>query len=165
MNKFFALLIILLISSCSSNDIDDGVYSKSISVSYRVTELARSPWKEVQNEGSDLALLNNKTKSFFLFNSACRKYESSNLTTLTASIFTGINDLTYIEKNKTIYQEREAILASAQGTIDGVVRFFRVMTTQKNNCIYDFALITTSKKNLDADTDDFNKFINLIRLN
>ncbi len=80
----------------------------------------------------------------------------------------GVKDLAgnnYIEKSSTTYQDREAILASAQGTIDGVVRFLKVMTTQKNNCIYDFALITTSKKNLDTDTTDFNKFINLIRLN
>jgi len=163
--KLLTAFFFILLTSCSSNDIDEGVYSKSTNVSYKISDLTSKFWSEVQNEGSDLALLHKDTKSFFLFNSACRKYESSNLNTLTASIFTGINDLDYMEKNRTIYQDREAILASAKGTIDGVTRYFRVMTTQKNSCIYDFALISTSKKNLDSDTDDFNKFINLIKLN
>ncbi len=164
MKIIFTLLLILL-GSCSSNDIDDGVYSKSTSIEFKMSDLVNKNWSEVRNEASDLALINNKSKSFFLLNSACRKYESSTLNTLTASIFSGINNLVYLEQNKTSYQEREAMLASAQGTIDGVTRFIKVLTTQKNNCIYDFALISISKEKLDIDTNDFNKFITLIKLN
>lgn len=151
--------------SCSSNDIDDGVYSKSTTVDLNSKLLIKAPWSEVQNDGSDLALLNSKTKSYFLFNSACRKYESSNLNTLTASILSGISNLVYIEKEKTIHQDREAMLVTAEGNIDGVSRFFQVLTTQKNNCIYDYALIANSKKNLEIDSISFKKFINLIKLN
>lgn len=163
MNKLLMLFSLLLIS-CSSSEIDDGVYSKSTTVELNTKSLSKAPWSEVQNDGSDLALLNSKTKSYFLFNSACRKYESSNLNSLTASILSGISDLVYIEKANTTHQDREAMLIIAEGNIDGVSRFFQVLTTQKNNCIYDYALIANSKKNLELDAISFKKFINLIKL-
>lgn len=150
--------------SCSSSETDSGVYTKSVSVTNSIHKILKKPWSQSSNDGSDFALFNNKSKSFFLFNSACRKFEASNLNTLTASILTGINDVEYLEKNKTTFEEREAMLVTAKGSIDGVVRFFKILTVQKNSCIYDLALISTSKKYLDNDTNDFNLFISHIKI-
>ncbi len=51
-----------------------------------------NPWVEISAEGSDYALSNEKTQSIFLFNSACRKYEASNLNVLTSSILSGLDE-------------------------------------------------------------------------
>lgn len=163
--KKFLLLFLLILVSCSSSETDNGAYTKSTSVENRLSKQVPSPWSEVKNEGSDLALNNKTTKSFFIFNSACRRYDPSNLPTLTNSLLTGINNLEILEKTMITHQERDASLVIAKGSIDGVERFFRLMTTQKNNCIYDFALIATTQKNLEKDTVSFNKFIQLLILN
>lgn len=163
--KKFLLLLLLILVSCSSSETDSGAYTKSISVENRLSKKIPAPWVEVKNEGSDLALNNKSTKSFFIFNSACRKFDPSNLPTLTNSLLAGINNLEVIEKSTITHQEREALLVIAKGSIDGVDRYFRLLTTQKNNCIYDFALIATTKKNLEKDTNSFNNFIQLLILN
>ena len=161
MKKLFLLLLIL--SACASSD--NGAYSKSETVKDELSKSISLPWKKINDEGSDLALTNRNTNSFFLFNSACRKYEASTLSVLTASMLTGIDNVEYIEKTNTTHQDREAALVIAKGSMDGVERFFRILTTQKNNCIYDYALISTSMKNLEKDSVDFNKFIQLLKLN
>ncbi len=161
MKKLF--FVFLLITACSSTD--NGAYTKSTSVQDDLTKSLPSQWKHVDDEGSDIALTNKSTNSFFLFNSACRKYESSNLSVLTNSMLTGIDNVEYISKEKTTHQDRDANIVIAKGSMDGVERFFRIMTTQKNNCIYDFALISTTMANLEKDTADFNRFIQQLKLN
>lgn len=115
-------------------------------------------------EASDYALENIKTKSFFILNSACRKYEASNLNTLTSSILSGIENLNIIEKKNSFYQGREAAEVVASGTLDGIQRFFRIITIHKNNCIYDYVLISTNRKNIETDTPAFYTFLERIIL-
>jgi len=157
------LLMLFIVTACSSTD--NGAYSKSSSVQDDLSKTVTLPWKIVDNEGSDLALNNQATNSFFLFNSACRKFESSNLSVLTNSILTGIEKVEYINKESTTHQDRDANVVIAKGSMDGIERFFHIMTTQKNNCIYDFALISTSMDNLKKDTPSFEKFVQQLKLN
>ncbi len=159
------ILILFLLVSCSSSETDNGVYTKSTSVNNTIKSVLKKPWSESQAEGSDYALVNTKTKSYFLINSACRKFEASNLNTLTAAILSGINDLNYLDKKTITFEERDAMLVSAKGSIDGVTRFFKILTVQKNNCIYDIALISTTQKNLEVDTSDYNLFLKNIKIN
>ena len=151
--------------ACSSGEKDNGVYTKSVLVDDKLSKSVKAPWKKVRSEGSDIALLNTKSNSFFIFNSACRKFDPSNLPTLTNSILTGINEIEFLDKTMTTHQERDAVLVIAKGSVDGVERFFRILTTQKNNCIYDLALISTSKAQLDKDSADYNHFIQLLKFN
>jgi hypothetical protein len=51
------------------------------------------------------------------------------------------------------------------GKVDGVERYFHLITMQKNNCIYDFVLISTNEKNLNTDNTDFNGFLQRIEIN
>lgn len=155
--RFIPLL--LLISSCAFFQTQDtGNYSKSTSIENKMLTMNLKPWTQVKNEGSDFSLFNNLTKSYFLFNSACRKNEQSTLKTLSTSMFAGIEDVEYLEKTTITHQDRDAALVIAQGKVDGITRYFRVLTTQKNNCIYDFVLISINKLTLDKDSTDFNSF-------
>ena len=163
MKKF--LFALFLLTSCSSPETDNGVYTKSTLLTNQIKTILKKPWHISQTEGADYALENSNSKSFFLINSACRKFESSNLNSLTAAILTGINDLNYIDKSRVLFEEREAMLITAKGSIDGITRFFKILTVQKNSCIYDFALISTTQKNLENDTTDYNLFLKNIKLN
>ena len=162
MKHILLLTLFIVISSCST---DSGAYKKSPSVVNLVKSDVPAPWVEMNAEGSDYALRNKKTKSIFLFNSACRKYEASSLSSLTSSILSGIDDLQIIKQETVYYQEREAAEVSASGKLDGVVRFFRIVTIQKNNCIYDYVLISTSPKNLEEDFVSSKFFLKRIILN
>lgn len=155
--RFIPLLLIL--SSCAFFQTQDtGNYSKSTSVENKMLSMNLKPWTQVKNEGNDFTLFNNLTKSYFLFNSACRKSEQSTLKTLSTSMFAGIEDIEYLEKTTVTHQDRDAALVIAAGKVDGVTRYFRVLTTQKNNCIYDYVLIAINKLTLEKDTTDFNSF-------
>ncbi len=161
MKYIILLFFIQFFQSCSS---DSGLYKKS---DHFVNNLLKTPlasWNEINNAGSDYALVNNATKSIFLFNSSCRKYEGSNLNTLTSSILAGIEDATIIERKNVFYQGREAAEITASGNTDGVIRYFKIITIQKNSCIYDYILISTSIKNLDTDSASFKIFLERIIL-
>lgn len=163
MKKKLLFLFISILSACSSSE-NNGSYTKSKTVENNLGQAIKLPWIQIDSDGSDLALNNKNSNSIFIFNSACRKFDSSNLPTLTNSILTGIDNVEVSEKTATTHQDRDAVLVVATGAVDGVSRFFRVLTTQKNNCIYDYALISTTEKNLLKDTKDFNLFIQLLKL-
>lgn len=158
-NKVKYIVLLFLLSSCGLFKVQEtGNYSKSVDVQNNLVRMNLEPWSTIKNEGSDFSLFNNLTKSYFLFNSACRKNELSNLKVLTSSMFAGIDDLNFIEKTTTPFQGREAALVLASGKVDGVTRYFKVLTTQKNYCIYDFVLIAINQNTLEKDTADFNSF-------
>ena len=160
--KYILLLILFHFSqSCSS---DSGLYKKSDSFVNHLLKAPVTPWSEINNAGSDYALLNSNTKSIFLFNSSCRKYESGTLTTLTASILAGIEQAVILERKNVFYQEREAAEVTASGNTDGIIRYFKIITIQKNNCIYDYILISTNKKNLEKDYSSLKIFLERIIL-
>lgn len=160
--KIIIFISLILLSSCAT---DSGVYKKSNSINNQLAGKAPAPWIEMNSEGSDFALQNKKTKSIFLLNSSCRKYEASNLNALTSSILTGLDDIKIIEKKNVYYQEREAASVSASGKLDGILRFIKVITIQKNNCIYDYVLIATNKTNFDIDSVDLESFMHRIIIN
>lgn len=162
MKNLIFILIALIFSACSS---DSGAYRKSDNIINHLTKNIPRPWNEISSEGSDYALQNANSKSIFLFNSSCRKYEASSLSVLTSSILTGIEDLKITDKKNTSYQNREAAEVTANGKLDGIARFFKIITLQKNNCIYDYILIATSSKNLENDSGDLKIFLERIILN
>lgn len=162
MKNIILILIFFAINACSS---DSGTYKKSDRIVNTLIKKNPRPWSEINSESSDYALQNEKTKSIFLFNSACRKFEGSNLNALTSSILSGLDDLQITEKKNVFYQEREAVEVTANGKLDGIARYLKIVTIQKNNCIYDYVLISTNQKNLDTDTADLKIFLERIILN
>lgn len=162
MRHIFFILFFILLYSCSSNETT--IYKKSTEIINNLKSNVPRPWKEISADASDYALENKQTKSLFILNSACRKYEASNLSTLTSSILSGIDNLKIIEKKNSFYQEREAAEVVASGTLDGVERFFKIITIHKNNCIYDYVLISTNQKNLETDTPALHSFLERIIL-
>lgn len=162
MKHILFLSFFLLYCSCAT---DNGLYKKSSSVVNQLKIEIPNPWSEISTEESDYALQNKNTKSLFLFNSACRKYEASTLSALTSSMLAGIEDVKITEKNTVTHQGRDAVEVAANGKLDGVLRFFKIVTIQKNNCIYDYVLISTNQKNLSNDSSAFKLFLQRIILN
>lgn len=163
--KIILPLLFILIVSCSSMKSDNGVYEKSTSYKNSFVKSPPRNWKKINNEGSDFALESTLNGNIFIINSACRKYVTSNLPNLTQSILSGIDNLDIIKEEIIHYQDRDAVLLKAKGSIDGVTRFFKLLTLQKNSCIYDFILIANTLNTLEQHEKDFDTFINGIQVN
>lgn len=156
----------LVLSACSFfSSTETGVYYKSKTIINNLKVKLPSPWVAISNETSDFAISSNATHSVFLLNSACRKFESSNLNSLASAMLSGVEIVKIIEKKIITHQGREAMDMTVIGKVDGIERFFHIITTQKNNCIYDLVLISTNEKNLKNDNHDFNIFIQRIEFN
>jgi hypothetical protein len=162
MKYLFLTFLIFVLYSCSSSE--NGIYKKSTDTKNNLQNNIPDPWYKINAESSDFALANSKTKSFFLFNSACRKNEGSSLSALTSSILTGIENLKIVSRLSNFYQEREAVEVVASGKLDGIERYFKIITIQKNNCIYDYVLISTNQKNIEQDSPALKDFLQRIIL-
>lgn len=164
MKKIIFLLFIL--TACSSTEEKiSGVYTRSTSYQDQLSKSLPSQWKKVPGPSADLVLENARSKSMFIFISACRKNEASSLSTLSSSLISGLDDIDITDSQNIEHQGRAAIRSKMKASIDGVERHFILMTTQKNNCIYDYALISSSLNNLEKDTKDYDRFIEQIILN
>lgn len=161
MKNISFLFFFQLLQACSS---DNGLYKKSDSIINNLAKTNIAPWSKINNERSDYALLNKKTQSIFLFNSACRKNETSTLNTIASSILAEIEEVSILERKSSFYQNRDALETTVTGKADGVLRYLKIITIQKNNCIYDYILISTNKNNLESDTASFKMFLDRIIL-
>lgn len=157
---------LLTFSACSffsSNE--SGTYQKSTSVRNDLKGKLPAHWSVINSATADFAITNTSSNSVFLLNSACRKFEASNLNSLASAMLAGVEIVNVIEKKIITYQARDAMDMTVLGRVDGVERFFHIITTQKNNCIYDFVLISINEKNLNNDNRDFQNFIQRIEIN
>ncbi len=164
MKHFFYILILFILVACSSNSNDRGVYKKSTQYVNLLDKSIPVVWRKINSEGADYALENKVTGSIFVFTSACRNYDQSSLTNLTSSMLSSLGRPTVLEKRKLNHQGRESEIIKFQASVDGITRYLYTLTLQKNDCIYDYALIATSLKNLDIDLEDFIRFSNAIVL-
>ena len=149
------LWVLPILISCS-NLIGGDIYEKSVHYS---ANFRGQGWQVIEAEKSDHAFQHPQSKSILILNTLCKKYASANLENLAENLLSGIQNLKITTKEKTEYASREALKVQAEGKIDGRPVFLKILTTQKNRCIYDFALITSSKDYLKLHNDDFRNFI------
>lgn len=164
MKYLYSILILFSLVACSSNDEGRGVYKKSTKYVNLLEKNIPTTWREISSAGADYALENKITNSIFVFTSACRNYDQSSLNNLTSSMLSSLGKPTILEKKKLNHQGRESEIIKFQTKVDGISRYLYTLTLQKNDCIYDYALIATSAKNLDIDLEDFIRFTNAIVL-
>jgi hypothetical protein len=156
----------MCLSSCSLlTSSESGIYKKSTNVKNSLSGNLPSQWSVINNDASDFAITNTHSRSVFVLNSACRKFEAGNLNSLTSAMLSGVEIIKTLEKKIITFQARDAIDMTVLGKVDGVERYFHLITMQKNNCIYDFVLISTNEKNLNTDNTDFNGFLQRIEIN
>lgn len=155
----FSIIICLpFLSSCSffgSSD-DNGVYTKSPFIK---SNYVLNNWKtSSKQKGADLVLEKKKSQSLIVLNSNCRKNQFTSLENLKTSLMNGIENVEVIDEKATTLHDREAIESSFSGSVDGVKRFMKLVVFQRDNCIYDIFLISSSLKKFESDQKDFEKF-------
>lgn len=157
----FSLLgLILLLNSCAL------MRTKEIghkSTSYVIKEAPKA-WEKIPPGGSDHAFANSKTNSIITANSLCGRYESTSLRQLTNNILSGL-DQSSIEESATVpYVGREALRTKARARMDGIPVYLIIKTVRKNECIYDFILISSSDEIRRADSKEFDRMLKSINI-
>jgi hypothetical protein len=150
-------LICIFISSCSFL----GSSPDNKSEHYTIKQ-APLDWKILPPGGSDHAFSNEETFSIITINSLCGRYESTSLKQLTYNILGGLDNPTLDESSSVQYNNREALRSNATAKIDGIEVFLTVKILRKNECIYDFILISTTPESRSLDTPAFDQLLSNI---
>lgn len=155
----FYLLALLQLTSCSMIIAKpEGESNKSYNIQFK-----SHGWEEINPDSSDFAFANKSSKSTILAQSYCKKYQASSLEVLSNNILNGINNLQTLEKKEVFTFGRQGIQSVASGFIDGVKVYLEMVNIQKDSCLYDFILISTSLENLKKDHNDFETFLKGLR--
>ncbi len=157
-SNFFLLLslgLVLSLLSCSfvsnSNIVDK---SKSFEVNFK-----NSQWTKIDSDKADYAFKHNSTPSILVINSLCQKYDKTSLEQLTDNILAGLQEPAVTEQKKLTLFERESLRTNALGKVDGIETHMLIEVVKKDRCIYDFVLITKSKKIEKSLTHSFSELL------
>lgn len=119
-----------------------------------------SHWSSIPAQGADMAYISEKTKSIMVINSLCGLYEATSLDHLISNMMGGIENIEIQQEVERKLVNRKSLRTYATGEIDGVPISLLIETVKKDNCIYDFALISSSQEMRSHDEQAFNHLLN-----
>lgn len=154
-------LMIALLFACSFGS-DKGSDKKSSN--YQLS-FSSPKWTRMNPGTADHAFYHTKTHSIILLNTLCEKYESTSLQHLISNMLGGIDDI-QIEKEETLsYSKRDSLRSFVTGKTDGIPIYLLIQTVRKNNCIYDFIMISQTSEKRQLNIEDFNNFLAKTKIN
>lgn len=157
--KTINLLAMVILVSCSfsgkSNDIKSSVLKLNVNL---------KNWEILPPEASDYAFANPISNSIITVNSLCGKYASTSLKHLTENLMGGINDIQTTNRQTLNFVAREALWSEMTGKTDGVPVYLVVQIVRKNDCIYDFILISSTDEIRKKDMIDFKQLLSTVSI-
>jgi hypothetical protein len=157
--RIFCLSALLAIVSCSFSGKSSDIKSSVLKVSEKLKN-----WEALPPEASDYAFANPTTNSIITVNSLCGKYASTTLRHLTENLMGGVDDIETTKRETLDYVGREALWSEITGKTDGVPVYLVVQIVRKNECIYDFILISATEEIRKIDIADFKKLLSTVSI-
>ncbi len=108
---------------------------------YRVGELGAG-WERLSIGDNDLAWHNASIGAVAQVNATCDPFQDVPLTALTNHLLIGFTDRDYRSSETVPLDGREALRTHVVAKLDGVPRELLFYVLKKNDCTYDFSLIT-----------------------
>jgi uncharacterized GH25 family protein len=162
-NKIVTVLIGLLLTSCSYIIPTPGEAPKSegLRINFKHSE-----WKRVSSSDSDADLVfqNEFSKSLIYVESVCQKYQDVSLEKLSTKLLEHFSAPEVLRQETLNYQNREALKTFARGKLDGVSVDLTFMNLKKNDCLYDFVMITPKANSLEESRLQFEIFLKSIEI-
>ncbi len=150
-------LALVLCTSCSL--LVGGSGSSDVkSENLRINFLS-SNWRPITPDTADYAVQNPVTGSVITANSMCKKYDSTSMKHLTINILSGVESVEVLTTEEWTFSGREALTTNIKGKLDGVETYMSIVTTRKNRCVYDFILISPTRKTFERDQASFKEFL------
>lgn len=130
-----------LATACGGPTLRDGVY-RDEEARYRIGELGPG-WSTLSvADQNDLAWHNDALGAIVQVNAVCDPGRDVPLTALTNHLLIGFRERQVVTEAYVPMDGREALRTHVVATLDGVPRELLLYVMKKDDCVYDFALIT-----------------------
>lgn len=149
-----SILLLILLAACSFTGKENLRKSERYTVNFDL-----EGWSSIAPKGADHAIISDQTKSILILNSLCGLYEATSLNHLTSNMMGGIENISIQDEQERKLVNRKSLRTYAAGEIDGVPISLIIETVRKNSCIYDFALISSTKEVRAKDEKSFNQLL------
>ncbi len=157
--KIFCLIALAIFAACSFSGKSTDIKSSVLKISKNLKN-----WETLPPEASDYAFVNPATNSIITVNSLCGKYASTTLRHLTENLMGGIDHIQTTKRESLNFVGREALWSEITGKTDGVPVYLIVQIVRKNECIYDFILISATEEVRTKDIVDFKKLLSTVSI-
>lgn len=144
---FTGLCLLMFVGACS---VTGPLRVDPKALNYETGSLPAS-WQrrgDDQKESSaDQIYSNAKTNAYIAINSMCQRYPDSSLESLMRQLMVPISQSEVSDQHTRMIDEREALQTSVKGLLDGVAVEAQFLVLRKNECIFDFSLISRGHLN------------------
>jgi hypothetical protein len=147
-----------MIGCATTGALDNGVY-RGPQTSYRVGPLS-SDWTHVTvNHQNDLAWYSQVKDAVMHVDSDCDPALDIPLTALRSHLLIGFTEREFIEEEVVAMDGREALRTQLTAKLDGVPREILLQILKKDDCVYDFGLITPPGPPFEEALSDFDTLL------
>ena len=130
--------------------------SKGLNVAYTVDHPSNT-WVELSDSAADRAWRNPKYNSLIYVKANCGNYfEDRTLQDSLLSLTRGLHTRPPISTENIVISNREGLFRVQDSELDGVPVRLGILVVSKNNCLYDFLLISPQKSFKDSIGDFMN---------
>jgi hypothetical protein len=153
-SSIFTLFFFSFIQACSFTGSDGPRKSESYSLNFNEPN-----WESIGARNADSAFMSKETQSILIINSLCDVYEATSLNHLISNMIGGIENIVIQNEEEKKLANRKSLRTYATGEIDGFPISLMIETVRKDDCIYDFALISSSREIRSKDEQAFNHLL------
>ncbi len=134
-------LAVALAAGCGGGATFVGGVYRGPEATYRIGELG-SDWERVSIGHNNLAWHNPRIGAVAQVNATCDPFQDVPLSALTNHLLIGFTERDYRSSDNVMLDGREALRTHVVAKLDGVPRELLLYVMKKDNCTYDFSLIT-----------------------
>lgn len=150
-----SFLPLLFLSACAGASFDGQVY-RDQDVAFRVGALGAG-WERFRISEAALAFRHGSSGTI-VANAMCKDIDDVPLDVLTNQALFGVNERHELGRSDVTLDGRAARRTQVTGTMDGVPVALDLVVMKKNNCVFDFQLVS-SPADFAARQTDFVRFI------
>jgi hypothetical protein len=167
--SFVSFLLLLLSGSCSTVDFikaysslntdrnfKDRIFNKR-DITYKVGDLNQG-WQLLDLEYGDLAFYNKSWNSTININSTCDSASNYNITILSDSLLSGLQNKKLIERSIVIVNNEDSLESKYLGEFEKNKVKMSIVVYKNEYCIYDFSYIS-DEVYFDKGYADYKKFV------
>lgn len=147
----------ILLGACGGGaTLTGGVYADG-EARYRIGDLGEG-WDRIGVDQNDLAWHHDALEAVVQVNSTCDPFQDVPLTSLTNHLLIGFTDREWVSSDRVPMDGREALRSHVRARLDGVPRELLLYVMKKDECTYDFALVTHAEA-FDEASRVFERFV------
>jgi hypothetical protein len=100
-------------------------------------------WKEIESHGESDKAFKLPSGSTVSITSSCQGTRQASLKNLTRDLLLGARKIKFIQRDRIIIANTEALFSHVNATVDGQAFQLLFVVFKKNNCLFDFTLVST----------------------